>query len=228
MHFRNSLFALLACLLVTACASNNQRNADTISPEPSTTVPVQADQSGDISNRSNSAEALQATAPSQSSSEASRSSDGLQLDQGSSLAGEVSDLNGLVTDLNGKVTDTEIIVELPADVLFDFDKADIREDAVSTLDKVVRLIRTAESDRIQINGHTDSKGSDTYNMALSQRRAESVQLWLVDEGSLNSSHFQTVGYGETQPIADNELPDGTDNPEGRAKNRRVEVVISTK
>lgn len=76
----------------------------------------------------------------------------------------------------------------------------------------------------RIDGHTDSRGGDDYNMVLSQRRADSVKNWLVAAGAVGGVLF-AKGLGESKPIALNENPDGTDNPEGRQKNRRVEIVV---
>lgn len=87
-------------------------------------------------------------------------------DSGSNLTADVSDLEGLVTELGGKITDSEIFIELPGDILFDFDKSAIRSDAVPTLEKLVRLIKQPQSRNVQINGHTDSIASDEYNQAL--------------------------------------------------------------
>jgi outer membrane protein OmpA-like peptidoglycan-associated protein len=153
------------------------------------------------------------------------------LDHGSKLTAEVSDLEGLITDLQGRMTDREIIIDLPADVLFDFDKADIRPDAVPTLEKLARLIQQTEQSgdgAIQVNGHTDSIGSDTYNLVLSERRAASVARWLTTNAGIDAVQLKTKGFGKTRPVATNRSPDGSDNPEGRQKNRRVEVIIPRK
>ncbi len=131
----------------------------------------------------------------------------------------------LVENLNASVTESEIIVPLSTDVLFDFDRADIREDAISTLKKLAQAISKLKLKMIQIAGHTDSKGSDEYNLQLSQQRAEAVAAWLVNNTNMTSDRLISKGYGETQPVADNQKPNGEDNPEGRAKNRRVEVII---
>ena len=77
-----------------------------------------------------------------------------------------------------------------------------------------------------LNGHTDSKGAKAYNQALSERRAESVRQWFIQNG-LNPKTLQTQGLGETSPTASNKLK-GKDNPEGRALNRRVELKTRTK
>jgi outer membrane protein OmpA-like peptidoglycan-associated protein len=147
------------------------------------------------------------------------------IDQGSKLTADVSDLEGLITDLRGRVTDREIIIELPSDVLFDFDKADIRPEAGATLEKLARLIKQSGDGVIQVNGHTDSIGADAYNMGLSDRRAASVARWLTTSAGIDAGRLKTKGFGKTRPVDANRKPDGSDNPEGRQKNRRVEVII---
>ena len=91
--------------------------------------------------------------------------------------------------------------------------------------KLAQAISKLKLKMIQIAGHTDSKGSDEYNLQLSQQRAEAVAAWLVNNTNMTSDRLISKGYGETQPVADNQKPNGEDNPEGRAKNRRVEVII---
>ncbi len=76
-----------------------------------------------------------------------------------------------------------------------------------------------------ISGHTDSKGSEEYNQKLSEKRAESVKKWLIENAGVNPKIIEISGYGESRPVAPNTNPDGSDNPEGRQKNRRVEIVI---
>jgi outer membrane protein OmpA-like peptidoglycan-associated protein len=165
------------------------------------------------------------------SSTASTGRDQAPLDYGSKLTADVSDLEGLISDLHARVTDREIIVDLPADVLFDFDKADIRSEAVTTLEKLARLIKQSGQSGggvIQVNGHTDSIGADAYNTTLSERRAASVVQWLTTNAGIAPGRLQAKGYGESRPIAQNTNPNGSDNPEGRQKNRRVEVIIPRK
>ena len=77
---------------------------------------------------------------------------------------------------------------------------------------------------IIVEGHTDSKGDDSYNMRLSQTRAESVVRYLTNM-SISKSRLGAIGYGEQKPIAINENPDGSDNPSGRALNRRIEISL---
>ncbi|MBD2699553.1 OmpA family protein [Spirosoma sp. BT702] len=146
-------------------------------------------------------------------------------DAGESLVGEVSDLSGLVSDLKGKETSAEILINLSADVLFDFDKADIKPAAYSDLRKLVQLINEKGKGPVQITGHTDAKGDDTYNQDLSVRRAESVKNWLSNNGLVKPDAIVTAGKGESQPVASNQKSDGSDDPDGRQKNRRVEIVI---
>ena len=122
-------------------------------------------------------------------------------------------------------TETEIRVALSADVLFDFDKSDIKPEAAAALSQVAALLREHRGQPVRIEGHTDSKGSDAYNQALSEDRALSVKDWLAEEEDIDGSNFKVVGFGEGQPAAPNELADGSDDPAGRQKNRRVEIVI---
>jgi outer membrane protein OmpA-like peptidoglycan-associated protein len=129
---------------------------------------------------------------------------------------------------NERMTDKEIIIDLSADVLFDFNKSTIRRDAIPTLQKLARLIKQSGSGIVHLNGHTDSIASDEYNMVLSGLRAASVKQWLSSKGGIDVRRFQTKGYGESQPVALNTNPDGSDNPEGRQKNRRVEIRIPRK
>lgn len=150
------------------------------------------------------------------------------------LAGEVRDLvfgdnavAGSVADLEVKETATEIRIELAADVLFEFDKADILPKAEETLKQAASLIseRGSGQTTVRIEGHTDAKGDDAYNQRLSERRAQSVRSWLVGKGGLDEFEFSASGKGESQPVAPNAKTDGSDDPEGRQMNRRVEIVV---
>ena len=144
------------------------------------------------------------------------------------LVFKVEDIGGKVLDLQVKETDTEIRIELAADVLFDFDKADLRKDARSALKQVGDIIREKAKGGVRIEGHTDSKGSDAYNQKLSERRANSVRDWFVKNEGLKNLRFSTTGFGAKKPAVSNTKPDGSDDPAGRQKNRRVEIVIGKK
>lgn len=141
---------------------------------------------------------------------------------------KVENIGGKTVDLQVKETTTEIRIELAADVLFDFDKADIRPDAHDALSRAAGIIRDKAKGLVRIEGHTDSKGSDSYNQKLSELRGRSVRDWLVKNQGLKNVRFQTSGFGAQKPAAPNAKPDGSDDPDGRQKNRRVEIVIGKK
>jgi outer membrane protein OmpA-like peptidoglycan-associated protein len=140
---------------------------------------------------------------------------------------KVESFGGQVIDLQVKETATEVRIELAADVLFDFDKATLLPKAEDTLKKAAEFIRQRAVGVVRIEGHTDAKGIDAYNQRLSERRAESVQTWFAGNG-LARVRFSSRGFGKTRPVAPNTKPDGADDPEGRQKNRRVEIVIGKK
>ena len=102
------------------------------------------------------------------------------------------------------------------DVHFDFDKYNIRPDAVPVLDEAVQLLKDGGDVGIIAEGHTDSIGTDAYNLKLSERRADAVRKYLVAHG-IAADRIQTEGFGESRPVASNETADG------RAQNRRVEL-----
>lgn len=102
-------------------------------------------------------------------------------------------------------------------VNFDFDKATLRQEDIAIIDKDVTGLDKWGNVNIEVAGHTDSRGSDKYNMKLSQRRAEAVRNYLISKG-IAADRLTAKGYGESQPVADN----ATD--EGRFKNRRVELI----
>lgn len=137
----------------------------------------------------------------------------------------VIDLGGKVLDLQVKQTETEVRIELAADVLFDFDKDTLKPVAQETLQKAAAVIREQTKGAIRINGHTDAKGDDNYNLKLSQRRAAAVKNWFAQQGKLSGRRMDTLGFGKQKPVASNTKPDGSDDAEGRQKNRRVEVIV---
>ena len=138
---------------------------------------------------------------------------------------EVQDLAPKMQDLQIMETDTEIHIDLAADVLFDFDRSDILPGAQQTLHQAADIIRDKAKGLVRIDGYTDAKGSDTYNQRLSERRAKTVQDWMMKKENLKHVHFSSRGFGASNPVAPNTKPDGTDNPEGRQKNRRVEIIV---
>jgi photosystem I P700 chlorophyll a apoprotein A2 len=140
------------------------------------------------------------------------------------ILGKVGGIEGLIQDLNAKVTAQEIVIDLSGDVLFDFDKWTIRREAEATLDKVASIVKAHVRSRVRIDGHTDAKGDTAYNQQLSEQRAAAIKDWLVAHGA-SATNLSTRGWGKTKPVAPNTRPDGSDNPEGRQKNRRVELRI---
>lgn len=139
------------------------------------------------------------------------------------LGGKPADIGGKVEDLALKETETEVRIELSGDILFDFDKATLRPAAEPILTRVAEVIRKYGKPMVRIEGHTDSKGSDDYNLKLSQRRADSVKDWLIANRA--TGVLTTKGLGETSPAVPNDKPDGSDDPDGRQKNRRVEIIV---
>ena len=129
----------------------------------------------------------------------------------------------LLTELKARRTDGVIVINLPADVLFDFDKATIRADAETAVGRAGELLQSYPTASVVIRGHTDAKGDDAYNEALSLRRAQAVATRLQDRAS---RPLDVQGFGERQPVAPNTRPDGGDDTQGRQQNRRVEIRIT--
>lgn len=115
--------------------------------------------------------------------------------------------------------------ELPIfyDVFFDFNKSELRKGAVDTLEMVYATLKQYENLVVEVRGHTDALGQDAYNDRLSERRSKTAVDWLFDKGIARERMIPRA-LGEKEPVAENEK-DGTDNPEGRQKNRRVEFKI---
>lgn len=129
----------------------------------------------------------------------------------------------LLAELKARPTPEQAIsIDLPADVLFDFDKADLRPDAAPSLDKAAELIKSYATAPLTVRGHTDGKGTDAYNDSLSLRRAEAVASVLHRS---TGRQARVEGLGKREPIAPNTKPDGRDDPEGRQQNRRVQILI---
>ncbi len=132
---------------------------------------------------------------------------------------------GALKELKAEVTPTEIRIDLAADVLFDFDKATIKKEAEPSLQDVATVLKANPGASVAIEGHTDAKGADAYNQTLSEQRAASVKQWLVTNAQVNGATISTRGWGKSKPAAQNTRPDGSDDPEGRAKNRRVQIIV---
>ncbi len=112
----------------------------------------------------------------------------------------------------------ELVLRMPEGITFAYNQSEVQPQFRSTLDQVAGTLQEYRSTAIDIYGHTDSTGSDSYNQGLSERRAQSVANYLVTRG-IDRVRIGTRGYGESQPIADNATE------AGRAANRRVEIRI---
>ena len=115
------------------------------------------------------------------------------------------------------------LITLEDGVLFDFGKSDIRPDAAQTLTKLADILTNAKVPAAHIYGHTDSVSDEAFNQQLSEARANAVKNDLSAKGV--TATMDATGYGESKPVAPNENADGSDNPAGRALNRRVEIFI---
>ena len=127
-------------------------------------------------------------------------------------------------DLQLKETEKNVTINLQGDVAFDSGKAALRPEGEKSLEKVAVVISQFPESKVLIAGFTDNKGGKEANLRLSEKRAESVKDWLVKHG-VEASAITTKGYGEESPIAPNQNADGTDNPDGRQQNRRVEITV---
>ncbi|MFN8805854.1 MAG: OmpA family protein [Bacteroidota bacterium] len=138
-------------------------------------------------------------------------------------------LKELVTNIT---LDTVLVLDRKAknvffvlkNIYFEYDKADINRESAQELDKLVQILEDNPDIKIEMGSHTDSVASNSYNIDLSQRRAQSTVDYLIRKG-IDPKRLTAKGYGEERPIARNTNPDGTDNPVGRQKNRRTEFRI---
>ena len=115
-------------------------------------------------------------------------------------------------------TGDNITLNMPGNITFATDSADLNSQFFSVLDGVTMVLKEYEKTVIEVAGHTDSTGSDQYNRTLSERRAGTVAQYLTTKG-VQPTRLITVGAGESYPVATN------DTPEGRQQNRRVELTI---
>lgn len=129
------------------------------------------------------------------------------------------ELHRQISELNAKATERGLIVTL-GDMLFETGKSQLKGNAANNLGKLSSFLKSYPDRTLQIEGHTDNVGSEENNLSLSQRRADSVRIFLVTQG-IDSNRISAFGKGENSPVASNE------SISGRALNRRVEVIINT-
>ncbi|HBE43391.1 MAG TPA: hypothetical protein DDW27_19760 [Bacteroidales bacterium] len=138
---------------------------------------------------------------------------------GNKMDKQAEEIKNKVPDAKVERVGEGIVVEFSSNILFGFDKADLSTDAKSNLDKLVTVLNEYSDTNIELQGHTDSKGSESYNQTLSERRAATVSAYLFEKG-IKTERVTTKGFGETLPKYDN------NTEEGRAQNRRVEFLIT--
>jgi OmpA-OmpF porin, OOP family len=116
-------------------------------------------------------------------------------------------------------SEPKVVDKMTLQVFFDSGKAILTEADLKELPKAIDFLKKYPGTKIRLDGYTDSTGTEAYNMKLSERRATAVKDYLVKEAGVDSSKITVVGHGGADPVADNKTP------EGRAKNRRVEISI---
>ncbi|MCC7316998.1 MAG: OmpA family protein [Bacteroidales bacterium] len=132
---------------------------------------------------------------------------------------QAEEIKSKVPDAKVERVGEGIVVEFSSNVLFGFDEADLSAEAKANLNKLVTVLNTYPETDIEIQGHTDSKGSESYNQKLSKKRADKVSDYLANQGIANN-RLNIQGFGETMPKYSN------DDNEGRMRNRRVEFLIT--
>jgi len=118
----------------------------------------------------------------------------------------------------------KIHIKIP-NVYFAFDKSNVIDFYKTQIDSVVQVLNAHQGYSVEVQGHTDSKGTDEYNEKLSLRRANEVKTFLIKKKAIAESRIVVKTFGEKVPSVPNELPNGEDDPEGRARNRRVEFKL---
>jgi outer membrane protein OmpA-like peptidoglycan-associated protein len=163
-------------------------------------------------------QALQQAQKDRTQAEQARQESEQQLAAAEAARAKAAKLQKELTDLQAQQTDRGMVLTL-GDVLFDTGHAQLKAGAFSTVERLAEFLRNNPERTVAIEGHTDSVGSQDYNEALSQRRADAVRMALIERGT-EANRVTTKGLGKAQPVANN------NTAEGRQRNRRVEVVIS--
>jgi len=135
------------------------------------------------------------------------------------------DLQKAQKEFQAQQSGRSLSMNLSGDVLFDYDKAVLKPEAEQALKKVAVVLSQFPESNVTVEGYTDSKGTKATNMQLSRERAQAVKDWLVKNGGVAAPNITTKGFGEQYPIAANKNADGSDNPLGRALNRRVSIIV---
>jgi len=149
-----------------------------------------------------------------------------------STVGESIPAEQLIEEITTKNFQTELVMDriilekaiVVENIYYGFDSSNIRADAAVELNKLARFLQDNPQIKIELGSHTDNFGNDDYNLGLSQQRAESAVSYIISKG-VDENRIRARGYGETRPIAANSNADGSDNPEGRQRNRRTEIKV---
>ena len=144
-------------------------------------------------------------------------------DEGREISTEAQETLARSGDIQLRKSGEDYVLSVASDVLFGFDSADLSDQAQRSLGDVAELIQRKDAGQVRVLGHTDAKGTEAYNLTLSNRRAMAVADCLRGKG-VAADRLLTEGRGEAEPVAPNQI-DGRDNPEGRAQNRRVEFIV---
>ncbi|MGQ0828813.1 MAG: OmpA family protein [Bacteroidota bacterium] len=142
---------------------------------------------------------------------------------------KVKQENKIKSDSIRETSDTDFeLLDIPkfSNILFDFDKYNLKPESIITLEEILKYLNDNKHITIAVVGHTDAKGTDDYNVRLSERRVYAVAKYLVDHG-IDEKRIHIDFRGETEPIAANTNPDGSDNPEGRRLNRRAAFELKS-
>lgn len=135
------------------------------------------------------------------------------------------ELEAMRQQLQAQQAGRSLSMNLSGDVLFDYDKATLKPEAEEALKKVAVVLSQFPESMVTIEGYTDAKGGKSVNLPLSRERANAVKDWLVKNGNVKAGSMTARGFGEENPVAPNTNPDGSDNPAGRALNRRVSIIV---
>ncbi|WP_416867343.1 MAG: OmpA family protein [Imperialibacter sp.] len=138
---------------------------------------------------------------------------------GNKMDKQAAELEKTVPDAKVERVGEGIVVEFSSDVLFGFDKSDLSSESKTSLDKLVKVLNAYPDTDIEVQGHTDSKGSESYNQGLSERRASTSSNYIRSQG-ISYNRVRIKGFGESVPKYNN----GTSS--GQAQNRRVEFLIT--
>jgi outer membrane protein OmpA-like peptidoglycan-associated protein len=129
------------------------------------------------------------------------------------------EVQGAKVERVGEGEDAKVNITFDSGVLFDVDKAELKPDTIANLNKLAEILQKYPDTNILVEGHTDSSGKEDYNMKLSEKRAKSVENYMVQQ-KVDSSRMAVKWYGESKPIASNDTEDG------KKQNRRVEISIA--